>query len=818
MIASAVSICALSLQAAYAAHVPQACNAAAYGETLGESTPGSSGAPRLGTVGAPAVGHPFAFRIEDALAGGHGCLFVSTKQLVVPWPNFGAVSYVGAALVVIPFTVGADGNSPDLLPIAVSDSLCGSSLIAQAIVADPAATGGVAFTQAFRVGFGAPGDGALFEPPILAEVDEPVSAVRADLNLDGFDDLAVANAGADEVSVYLGGVGGSLVHFASFRSTGSSLRHLTTGDRNLDGIPDLVLTVSNGIEFLLGSGDGSFTPSEKLIGGWRWVGVGDLNGDGLNDLVALDTNSSLDVYLMQPDGTLDLHDEFPHGGSAHSAVMEDLDADGDLDIALTRLSFDDVRIFLGDGGGNFSGDSPIAVGQYPRHIAVGDLDDDGVRDLIVVNRDDQTVSILKGAGGGVFTVSGSIATDVNPEHGLLSDLDGDGRDEIVVANNSNPGGTNAENGSISVHWNDGVGGYSEERFDQLGHSPVLTVDADLDQNGALDLVTVGEAKATLLYAQGNGQFGVPDASPLDAGVSDLWSADMDRDGVPDLLYSGSGIEFRSGLGDGSFAPAVISDPGSDVSGFALGDVDGDNILDLAATAYQDRVEVYLGDGSGGFVLSADKKTGEDPRECALADFDNDGLLDLAVVSEEDLRTYRGKGDGTFAIGKVHELGPSHGHVSALEFSGDGFVDLVVANESQLCFLEGVGDGTFGAPEELLINSGIRGIELADLNEDGRLDIALPMFTHGEVGVLLSQATSGFEPLTKYPVGEGIGKLKLGDIDGGRSYGHRSLGHHGSVPLRPIRPGRRRLRYDLRRCGQAARLRYGARRLRRRRSS
>lgn len=125
--------------------------------------------------------------------------------------------------------------------------------------------------------------------------------VAADLNRDGATDLAVSVRGqsATAVAVFLNdgsgnlGFHGSYVAAAQFRLSG--------GDLNGDGIPDLVAAADDTqLQLLTGTGDGGFSSNRFLpSGGWaESIAVGDLDEDGKDDIVVARTSSDvLTVYL-----------------------------------------------------------------------------------------------------------------------------------------------------------------------------------------------------------------------------------------------------------------------------------------------------------------------------------------------------------------------------------------------------------------------------------------------------------------------------------------------------------------------------------------
>ena len=109
----------------------------------------------------------------------------------------------------------------------------------------------------------------------------PQSVTTGDFNRDGKTDLAVANAGSDNVSVLLGNGDGTF-HAAVNYDAGTSPSSVTTGDFNGDGKTDLAVAnaASNTVSVLLGNGDGTFQAAVNYNVGSDPASVttGDVNG------------------------------------------------------------------------------------------------------------------------------------------------------------------------------------------------------------------------------------------------------------------------------------------------------------------------------------------------------------------------------------------------------------------------------------------------------------------------------------------------------------------------------------------------------------
>jgi len=261
----------------------------------------------------------------------------------------------------------------------------------------------------------------------------PHSVTIGDVNRDGKQDLVVANFGSDDVSILLGNGNGT---FQSAVHYGASIgpRSVAIGDLNRDGKPDLV--VANGVDrtvsILLGNGDGSFQTAVNYGAGLSpyFVAVGDLNGDGILDL-AVTSADDVVILLGNGDGTFQAGVSYAAGTAAQALVIGDFNGDGKRDIAVANDGSSNVSILLGNGNGTFQAAVNYALSAAGQGIAIGDFNTDGKPDLAVTS---DTVSILPGNGDGTFGAPASYAAGSGPVAVVVADVNRDGVPDLAVAN------------------------------------------------------------------------------------------------------------------------------------------------------------------------------------------------------------------------------------------------------------------------------------------------------------------------------------------------------------------------------------------------
>ena len=213
--------------------------------------------------------------------------------------------------------------------------------------------------------------------------------------------------------------------------------------------------------------------------------------------------------------------------------------------------------------------------------------------------------------------------------------------------------------------------------------------------------------------------------------------DINRDGIPDLVYSraGGSIVTLYGKGDGTFAAGVVAliDSQRNIIDLVESDFNGDGVMDLVLRmvipATQDyRLVVVLGNGAGGFVNSASFPVGfAFLNEFAAGEFNGDGKQDLVFRSNPlEYKVAFGNGDGSFAPAQTRQ-GPIGGNLQAADVNRDGKLDLIsfVPEISAIATLLGNGDGNFATSSTILPDPSnvFSDFLIADINRDGKLDIA-----------------------------------------------------------------------------------------------
>jgi hypothetical protein len=259
---------------------------------------------------------------------------------------------------------------------------------------------------------------------------------------------------------------------------------------------------------------------------------------------------------------------------------------------------------------------------------------------------------------------------------IAADLDGDCDDDLIVATDGAP----------PALWRRDAATFTE--IGALGTTTVAAVAAaDVDRDGAVDVITGGGGTLALWHNDGGGVFTRLPASALSGGgrvrsISALALGDLDGDGNPDLVVGQAGDPLVAWLGEpggtGSFraADAAVPPVPLDVARLVLADADGDFDPDLAVAVRGAPMRLYI-DRDGRLEDQSFVRLPQPApvaHAIALGGWDETCAPDAVVASDSGGPTLRGRSDALEAEGPA----PAATDVVMTDLDDDGDLDAVLA--------------------------------------------------------------------------------------------------------------------------------------------
>ncbi|UYV12763.1 MAG: DUF1028 domain-containing protein [Phycisphaera sp.] len=223
------------------------------------------------------------------------------------------------------------------------------------------------------------------------------------------------------------------------------VRDVAIGDTHGDGLPDVLVADQLGDRIATRANAGGVLGDMPVLldptfdtrfGRAERILLLDVTGDGVDDLIAHDTNAGA-IAVGVGIGAGAFGEPVRTSIAADEGALLAIDLDGDggpSDLFVGASSGGQAAVLRNDGAGGFTAESLMFAGD-PRQWAVGDLDGDGLDDVGYVTGSGLVVAVLNdGSGGLALGPIGSSSIDASTLK--AGDLDGDGSDELVGINRS----------------------------------------------------------------------------------------------------------------------------------------------------------------------------------------------------------------------------------------------------------------------------------------------------------------------------------------------------------------------------------------------
>jgi len=345
------------------------------------------------------------------------------------------------------------------------------------------------------------------------------------------------------------------------------------------------ITLRDTNQLLRHAGDGTYQAGVSFaagVGALRSIDTGDVNGDGIFDLVGIDYGGATSVLIGNGDGTFRANSQYL-GGNADSirVILEDFNGDSYLDAAIaSRGGISSIRILAGNGNGTF---------RLPPAVYAGSV------------------------GGGTETFS-------------VHDLNGDGHKDVIVQDTI---------GRMNVLFGNGNGSFrSPVSYVSLGSSMVLS---DLNADGVADaaFANTGTTALTVMLGNTDGSFRAYSSYAL-AGFNEAiyGASDINNDGLMDILAGITGgasthFEVYFGNGDGTLRARVQYNATGNIASANVADVNDDGYEDIVTTLGGTTAgAVHFGNADGTFRVGTSFTAPVNGMLFHLQDVTDDGVAEI----------------------------------------------------------------------------------------------------------------------------------------------------------------------------------------------
>ena len=392
---------------------------------------------------------------EDYIAG-NGPAGVAIADLNYDGKNDLAVANSGDSTVgVLPLRPIAPGTLGQMVTYGVGGSpvgLKGGELSSDGL--DDLAVADTSLVSTMGLGVLLQTQAGVMAPQVLYNTGSTPQGLKGvavcDINRDGRNDVVGTNMDTGGFFIFYqtqaGDFSGTPAAYAMNISSGGY--QIACGDLNTDGWPDIafssIYAMPSGTEPYLVSVFMQDWANNTFVHTWdyyceyaRGVGIGDITGDGRDDLVMVQyIQNNIIVYTQNPNGTLNSTGAvYPTTSGPHGMRIGDCNGDGRNDVAVGAWYGNtiDVLTQTAQGGLNAKVGYPISTNCVD--IDLLDYDGDGLNDLAGSAYSAGTqISLINQTKDGKFSASSTIQAGTTPANIAHGDFNGDGRTDLAVTN------------------------------------------------------------------------------------------------------------------------------------------------------------------------------------------------------------------------------------------------------------------------------------------------------------------------------------------------------------------------------------------------
>ena len=568
---------------------------------------------------------------------------------------------------------------------------------------------------------------------------------------------------------------------------------------NNDGKSDLAIASRDAVYIVLQKADGSLAEPVKYPAAAQILGIetGDLNGDGINDLVLITNDSEKPFHVRFGLKT----------GQLGPEVQFSLEKPWALELANIDGAAGDEILTVDSVSGRLScykfttenqkdADWPIlfyplAAGQEntKRDLVVGDFNGDGLPDVVISEPDAAELIFYKQTPGIGLTEPVKFPAFSGIESMSAADIDGDSKTELAVLSVSEKviGLSRLENDRLSFPKPVNLTGepLAMELADVYRDGSIDCVYISKDANDARSLRIIHNIAAIGGLAQPDAAEQVGETAPavklnkLTANPDGLKVIDVDQDGLNDILifvkYESPILvrQVRKGIFEVIDSPKAQASLIKDASmrSIAVADVDKNGGEELLLAQNNFARSLVFAEGKNWSIIDQYNAKSTENKISAVAAFDIDGpnqpskpAILLLDGQKEQLQILRAGNDKTYRLEKELDVGKwdaaEHLKMLFAPLTGSGTKSILLFDGEKFALITPpTGGNTQPRLEQLFsyetkIKDGVYGnLTVGDINFDGRPDIVMVDYKGNHIEILTLNPQGKPVPVMRFKIFE-----------------------------------------------------------------
>jgi hypothetical protein len=312
-------------------------------------------------------------------------------------------------------------------------------------------------------------------------------------------------------------------------------------------------------------------------------------------------------------------------------------------------------------------------------LSVADFNNDGSPDLLLVNKQERTIATVLHLLHDTLQIAGKIKLPFEPEQILLGDYNNDKHLDLLVYAHNIPG--------ILPLVGNGKGRFVLGKIIAEDNGIGAADFAHMNNDNLIDLIIWDWVKSELhvLYGVGRGRFIDQSNFPVKGDVDVLVATPIIRGHTLDLVLKmrdPSGFQIWEGNDYGDFQLKSHIAIDGRVTGFAIADVNDDNLNDLIISVNPASLQVAFNDDAEAFSESVEYACGNDPQKVLITSPQSGNMKDCIVFDRGagQFIVFKNAGSsGDFSDSLLVITGVSPEEIIADDFNKDGISDIALLN-------------------------------------------------------------------------------------------------------------------------------------------